>query len=81
MREFAYSEEVPVFCIFTLRAVVTDGHREKLAKLFRLHQMGHVLKRAALRQLARLADHADRFVKDDWNSASFVVNLPENVRG
>ncbi len=31
-----------------LGAVVTDGHREKLAKLFGLHGVGHVLKRSAL---------------------------------
>ena len=69
------------FPAFTLRAVMTDGDRQQLAELFGLHRVRDVLKRAALGEVERLANHARRLVEDDGNLAAFVVDLPQHLRG
>ncbi len=60
---------------------MADGHRQQFAQLFGLDGVGDVLKRSALCELERLADHARRFVEHDGNPASFVVDLPQNFGG
>ncbi len=71
----------PVLASRDLGGMVADGDREQLAQLFGFHRVRDVLKRSALGEFERLADHARRLVEHDGNPAALLVDQLQHLGG